>query len=113
MDSVDVTDSGDLLVSFKSRSGAEQGMAKGSNIPIIGHVQVSWYTAQSSTTPSTQKASPAPADAGAGEEHAEHAEPRPSSPVHDDMHMHMHEEEMVPGGWGGGNGDDDDEFGML
>ncbi|GJE85947.1 hypothetical protein PsYK624_020270 [Phanerochaete sordida] len=111
VDSVDVTDGGDLLVSFKSRSGAEQGMAKGANIPIIGAVQVSWYAGQPSTAPSTQKASPAPADNGAADE-AHFTEARPSSPVHDDTHMHMPEEEMAPGGWGGDD-DADDEFGML
>ena len=111
VESVDVTDGGDLLVSFKSRAAAEQGMAKGTNVPIIGSVQVSWYTGQPSSTSTTTKASPAPADHPVGGE--EHTEPPPMSPVHDDTHMpeeHEHEHvESVSGGWG----DADDDFGML
>ncbi|KAF9073733.1 hypothetical protein BDP27DRAFT_1318062 [Rhodocollybia butyracea] len=44
MESVTQTDSGDMIVSFRTRPAAEQGLAKGTSIPMIGSVQVSWFT---------------------------------------------------------------------
>ena len=79
-----------------------QGLAKGTTIPDVGAVQVSWYTGQSSGTPITQKISSTPANGT-----ADVVDNRAMSPAHDDSHMA--EEEVTAGGWG----DADDEFGML
>jgi len=43
VESVERLASGDLIVSFKTRSTAEQGHAKGTNLPTVGQVEVSWY----------------------------------------------------------------------
>ncbi|KAL4243123.1 RNA-binding protein 26/27 [Abortiporus biennis] len=109
LDSAEATDSGDIIVGFKSRAAAEQGLAKGSNIPSIGTVQVSWFTG-SSTVPSSSSTKPAStkssevAPASSGTEYA----PTPASTVPEDSH-HMLDEEEPAAGWGG----DDDGFGML
>lgn len=103
VDSVDVTEGGDILVSFKSRAAAEQGLAKGTNIPTVGVAQVSWYTGQPSSTSAPSKPSHAPADGA-----ADSKESRAASPSHEED-THMPDEEVVADGWG----DADDEFGML
>ncbi|KZT21695.1 hypothetical protein NEOLEDRAFT_1158122 [Neolentinus lepideus HHB14362 ss-1] len=46
VDSLDMLDNGDIVVSFKSRGAAEQGLAKGTNIPAVGQIRISWYTGQ-------------------------------------------------------------------
>lgn len=82
-----------------------QGFNKGSQIALVGPVQVSWYAGQAvgTLTQPSAAASPAPSD-------AIKEEPTDSIPPHvedgEDSHMH---DEPEPAGWGG----DDDGFGML
>ncbi|KAI0768482.1 hypothetical protein BD413DRAFT_605283 [Trametes elegans] len=110
VESVDTTDGGDIIVSFRSRAAAEQGLAKGSHIATVGPVQISWVSGQQTNASSAAVSkSPAPSaqpsaapkedvamDGGASA-HPEEA---------DDSHMH---DEVDAGGWGG----DDDGFGMI
>ncbi|KAI0690701.1 hypothetical protein BC835DRAFT_1280552 [Cytidiella melzeri] len=105
VDSVDTTEDGDILVSFKSRAAAEQGLAKGANIPSVGTVQVSWSTGQAGastpTTPMTLRGTSAP----------DPLPERAPSPATRHDHSHAQEEEVAVGGWGGDDADDD--FGMM
>ncbi|KAH8100565.1 hypothetical protein BXZ70DRAFT_1022606 [Cristinia sonorae] len=117
VDTVDLTDSGDILVGFKSRTAAEQGLAKGSNIATVGAVQITWYTGHqhslASTTPSStphaDKSAPASSTSFGVVDNGSSA----TLDKHDDMHngdLQQDEEEAVAGGWGG---DADDGFGMM
>ncbi|KAF7306700.1 hypothetical protein MIND_00461700 [Mycena indigotica] len=90
VESVAPADDGDILVSFYSRAAAEQGLAKGQNISLVGPVHISWYTGAPSN--STLTKSDLPLDP---------PDERPPSPGL--------EEEEVAGGWGDG---DDDGMGM-
>ncbi|THH16770.1 hypothetical protein EW146_g3930 [Bondarzewia mesenterica] len=111
VESVEVTDSGDVIVSFKSRSGAEQGLAKGNTVPLAGQKQVAWYTPPAST----QSPAPKPAPPSAGTPESSEGRRQESEAVHvagtetQDM---GHEEEMIATGWGG-DGEDEDGMGML
>jgi len=117
----DVADA--YIVSFKSRSGAEQGLAKGSNVPTVGSVQITWYTGKGSTNgvpiPGTGALSSIPVTAmkksgvststnggvlGAGGTESHVGD---GSPVHP-----LQEEEIVASGWGV-DGDEGDGMGML
>ncbi|KAF8887920.1 hypothetical protein CPB84DRAFT_1837655 [Gymnopilus junonius] len=99
--------SGSYIVSFKSRSAAEMGLAKGANVPIVGTVQISWYTGKESTTnttstpPTKTSSSAAPVTAEAADE-GSHRFPEGH---------HLQEEEIIASGWGGD--DDEDGMGML
>ncbi|TFY73969.1 hypothetical protein EWM64_g10043, partial [Hericium alpestre] len=106
VESVDARENGDLVVAFRTRAAAEQGLAKGPNIPIAGHKQISWYTTQ----PTPAKASPASTNGSqpSREEQQDVHMPGPTvEPTHD---AHTREEEMVVSGWGA---DEEDGFGML
>ncbi|OBZ79524.1 hypothetical protein A0H81_00580 [Grifola frondosa] len=100
VESLDATDSGDIIVSFRSRNAAELGLAKGTSISAVGPVQISWYTQPVGAVQKTS--SPV------------HEEPDHSADrVHDPQHSLLedqHTQEEMAGGWGG---DDDDGFGML
>ncbi|KAF5355944.1 hypothetical protein D9756_004266 [Leucocoprinus leucothites] len=107
LDSVVSQDDGDIVVSFKTRAGAEQGLTMGHDISTVGRVQLSWYTGKPSTASSasstTNKAPAESATPSAGVEVQEDGrtpEPEPEA-----------EEEMVARGWGGD--DDGDGMGML
>ncbi|THU91621.1 hypothetical protein K435DRAFT_966722 [Dendrothele bispora CBS 962.96] len=89
--SIGSTDDG-LVVTFKTRHAAEQGFAKGSSIPIVGEVQVSWHN--HAPPPSSLGAKPTGGSATEFE-----PEPEPST---------LHEEEVVASGWG----DEEDGMGM-
>ncbi|KAF9451768.1 hypothetical protein P691DRAFT_662379 [Macrolepiota fuliginosa MF-IS2] len=106
LDSVDALEGGDVVVVFKTRPAAEQGLGKGPNIPMVGQLQISWYTGK----PSAVTASLAPSSKqqrshvgntleGGGTGGRPHT-PEPEA-----------EEEMVARGWGGD--DDGDGMGML
>ncbi|KDQ63859.1 hypothetical protein JAAARDRAFT_189385 [Jaapia argillacea MUCL 33604] len=100
VESVDPLDSGDLLVSFRSRSAAEQGMAKGSNIPVVGQVQLSWYTGRHSDSVAKS----------AKLELATDPEKHMTDGSHSDLlHPHLPDEEIVVSGWG----DSEDGMGLL
>ncbi|KAG6850328.1 hypothetical protein H0H93_014903 [Arthromyces matolae] len=106
MDSLERLDSGDLVVAFKSRAAAEQGLAKGTNIATIGGVTISWYigqpTAPKSAPPSTAHLEPSDIHMG------------PTQPSHsaEQMNSPRPDEEVVASGWGG-DGDGEDGMGML
>ncbi|KAG6891430.1 hypothetical protein C0992_007209 [Termitomyces sp. T32_za158] len=102
-------DSGDIIVAFRTRAAAEQGLAKGSNIPTIGVVQTTWYTGQSPTTATAPKAPPnapsEPPDTGV-------AKTSPSRSPEMMLSPRPHDEEVVASGWGE-DGDGEDGMGML
>ncbi|ESK98423.1 ccch zinc finger and rrm domain-containing protein [Moniliophthora roreri MCA 2997] len=94
LEDVSETDNGNIIVSFKTRHAAEQGLAKGTGIPMLGSVQISWYTGPDTST----------TDADAK------SEIRPSSPRQSPPRSPPHEEEIVASGWGG---NDEDGMGMI
>ncbi|KAH9487162.1 RNA-binding protein 27 [Psilocybe cubensis] len=105
------------IVSFKSRSAAEAGLSKGANIPIVGSVQISWYTGKegASTVTPTQTTKALPSESSSSAPAASHSseyghEAPPRSPESHAAH-HLHEEEIIASGWGGG--DDEDGMGLL
>ncbi|CDO72420.1 hypothetical protein BN946_scf184977.g119 [Trametes cinnabarina] len=111
LESVEPTESGDVIVAFRNRSGAEQGLAKGSHIPTVGPVHISWHSDRP-TTAGNAAASKSPAPAAqpseGPKEDSTMADSSVPAPVEeaDDSHMH---EEIDAGGWGG----EDDAFGMI
>ncbi|KIL71082.1 hypothetical protein M378DRAFT_183592 [Amanita muscaria Koide BX008] len=106
VESVETAESGELVVSFRSRPAAEQGLAKGTNIPNVGPVQLSWYTGTTST-PAAATVSSTRASAQLENDTVS------SSGYHHDSHHPIslpHEEEVVASGWGD---DDGDGMGMI
>ncbi|KAL0950899.1 hypothetical protein HGRIS_007658 [Hohenbuehelia grisea] len=104
LDVLETLDSGDVVVSFKTRAAAEQGLAKGSQVPTIGAVQVSWHTpgatvaTKTGPTSSTEDSKP---------------EEREPSPLPERLGSpHLVDEEVIASGWGG-DGDGEDGMGML
>ena len=92
-------------MSFKSRSAAEQGLAKGTNIASVGSVQVSWYTGQLSSSTNGGSAAPVAHHDAVTEDSSTQAAVIPDSPeINGDAQM---EDEVDSGGWGG------DDFGMM
>ncbi|KAF9560207.1 hypothetical protein CPC08DRAFT_818389 [Agrocybe pediades] len=107
LESVEPTEtSGTYIVAFKSRSAAEAGLAKGTNIPLVGSVHASWYTGKdataSGTTTTTQTAKQSAESSGVAAS-ASSIDEAPRSPEA--------QEEEVASGWG--NDDDEDGMGML
>ncbi|KAF8624810.1 hypothetical protein AX15_005697 [Amanita polypyramis BW_CC] len=102
VESVEMVDGGDMVAVFRSRLAAEQALAKGTNIPDVGSVQVTWYTG---TVPV--------ASGGAATDSSTHTT---SQPVEREPRDHPRspprEEEVVASGWGGGD-DDGDGMGMF
>lgn len=111
VDSIDHTESGDVIVSFKSRSGAEQGFAKGNNIPLAGQKLISWFAGSQPTQPSASKLASSTAatpELSSSVRHELDVAHRPGPEPHDIDP----EEEMIVSGWGG-DGEDEDGMGML
>ncbi|EPQ60916.1 hypothetical protein GLOTRDRAFT_118964 [Gloeophyllum trabeum ATCC 11539] len=98
MESLETLDNGDIVVSFKSRGAAEQGLAKGTNIPSVGQVRISWFTGQSAGTAADTSAS-ATQDA---------SESMPPYDM-DTRHSPPVQEEVTASGWG----DEEDGMGLL
>ncbi|KAH6917639.1 RRM domain-containing protein [Coprinopsis sp. MPI-PUGE-AT-0042] len=96
VENIENLDSGDVLVSFKSRAAAEQGLAKGQHIPGLGKVQVSWHTAKPST-PTSASAPVASSSSMQVDKEIDHVATRDTSPSRDD-------EEPVATGWGEDDG---------
>ncbi|KAJ7462627.1 hypothetical protein B0H11DRAFT_2053631 [Mycena galericulata] len=104
VESVTAVENGDIIVTFRTRSGAEQGLAKGHNISLVGPVQVAWHTGSvtSSATSGAPKLSAMDTDS---------VQPL-ESPSQDVRHSPAPsvQEEEVTSGWGDG---DEDGMGML
>ncbi|XP_006454808.1 hypothetical protein AGABI2DRAFT_198413 [Agaricus bisporus var. bisporus H97] len=106
LDSVDVQEGEGVVVAFKTRTAAEQGFAKGSNIPIAGQVQINWFTGKTTPAVSTPNSTKLPEVTSTGENastggvYEKGRAPTPDA-----------EEEMVARGWGGD--DDGDGMGLL
>ncbi|RDB28519.1 hypothetical protein Hypma_015287 [Hypsizygus marmoreus] len=113
LESVETLDSGDIIVSFKSRAAAEQGLAKGNNVPTVGAVQVTWHTGKPAGKISDTKITASgPVDTGAADVDTI-TNARPQSPHPVIVHSpHVPEEEVVTSGWGE-DGDGEDGMGML
>jgi RNA-binding protein 26 len=129
VDSLTTVDNGDIVVTFRTRSGAEQvrlfthgncyiylfvtlqGLAKGHNISLVGPVQVAWHTGPAvslnavpaSAPPKRTPAVNSETDSAAQtvDSHMQDAPPSPGALV---------QEEEVASGWGDG---DEDGMGML
>jgi RNA-binding protein 26 len=120
---METTNGGDLIVSFHTRGAAEQvcictvfsfithlkllylqGLAKGTNIPTVGQVQVSWQIAPTSTPTTTAGGSAVPTTSTAGGISAD-----ASMSVHDDMDGA--EDLLTTTGWG--VDDDADGMGLM
>ncbi|KAH9057000.1 hypothetical protein EDB87DRAFT_1633641 [Lactarius vividus] len=104
VDAVETLENGDVVVTFKTRAAAEQGLAKGSTIPPSGQKQISWYhngpltsTSAAGATTAPPKATP---DLSNDEEYG-----REQSTIHT-----LNDEEPAVSGWGG---DEEDGMGML
>ncbi|KAJ7706444.1 hypothetical protein B0H17DRAFT_1037241 [Mycena rosella] len=96
VDDVSAVENGDIVVTFRTRSGAEQGLAKGNNISLVGPVQVAWQTGSTSTsTLAVPKHTPALDTGHTTESHSQDA---PHSPG-------LAQEEEVASGWGDGDED--------
>jgi RNA-binding protein 26 len=127
MESIEIVESGDIVVSFKSRAAAEQvrrlicrvqnknlnwscyqGMSKGYNVPTVGTIQLSWHTGKQSTAATiSTSTSPGAAD------HTSAESERLPSPEQATLHSsRVQEEEVVASGWGE-DGDGEDGMGML
>ncbi|KAF8898346.1 hypothetical protein BD779DRAFT_1483445 [Infundibulicybe gibba] len=110
VDSFEALDDGDVIVSFKSRAAAEQGLAKGTTVPTVGPLQISWFTGKQPNAASTPRTPLAIADS-VGTSGTPPAANRLRSPEPPLLHSpHMQEEEIVASGWGG---DGEDGMGML
>ena len=111
VESVETGGDGDILISFRTRAAAEQGFAKGSHIALVGPVQVSWHSGQSSGTfVRAPSASPAAPHAPEAKDAIASASDVPDTSADTAMDTQMHAPEDVEvGGWGG----DDDGFGMM
>ncbi|KAJ6519575.1 hypothetical protein C8R45DRAFT_26850 [Mycena sanguinolenta] len=96
-------ENGDIVVTFRTRSAAEQGLAKGSNISLVGPVQVSWYTGPAVEENTTSTSAAAPADTPGIDTDGAPQDVQPDSPGG------IHEEE-VASGWGDA---EEDGMGML
>ncbi|KAI0321124.1 hypothetical protein OF83DRAFT_1161995 [Amylostereum chailletii] len=101
VDAVDAVGN-DAVISFRTRNAAEQGLAKGTNIPLAGQKQISWYTTSTNGQSTASKtATPNPT--------------KPEDPDYDngrdvEVDHHIVEDEVAPIGWGD---DTEDGMGML
>ncbi|KAF8078389.1 hypothetical protein FPV67DRAFT_1571260 [Lyophyllum atratum] len=110
MESLETTGSGDIIVAFRNRAAAEQGLAKGNDVPTVGSVQVTWYTGKVPGPTPTKTASPVAAQSDTPDAVMKEP-PRPHSP--EPLHSpHGQEEEVIASGWGE-DGDGEDGMGML
>lgn len=103
-------------------------MAKGTNIPIVGAVQLSWYTGGKITTNGSTISTPVHAavskpttiatkPTGSGmtgvvENNSGDKIGSDRAPTPDIHHLQLQEEEIIASGWGG-DVDDGDGMGML
>ncbi|KAI0936116.1 hypothetical protein AcW1_000438 [Taiwanofungus camphoratus] len=107
VESIDAMDEG-VIVTFRTRAAAEQGLAKGMNIPTVGQVQLSWHASQQPGVAPVQKTTPRPAESSLSVDKGIPAH-RLGSPA--ELEEAPLQEEQSVGGWGGDDGEDG--FGML
>ena len=119
VDVVETLESGDVVVTFRTRASAEQvrctrrwqvrnrllfvlqGLAKGSNIPPSGQRQISWYHGPLTATSAAGATMAPPKTTPDGEEYG-----REHSGIHS-----LNDEEPAVSGWGGY--EEEDGMGML
>ncbi|KAI9512644.1 hypothetical protein F5148DRAFT_992132 [Russula earlei] len=106
VDAIETLENGDVVVSFRTRAAAEQGLAKGFNIPLAGQKQVSWYV----VSPAATGATPSKSTTLPGAPTSEYVEEEYSREHYPVAHL-VHEEEPAVSGWGGD--EDEDGMGML
>ncbi|KAJ6574850.1 hypothetical protein B0H19DRAFT_1126037 [Mycena capillaripes] len=111
LESLTTVENGDILVTFRTRNGAEQGLAKGHNISLVGPVQVSWHTGPATGLNATS-ASPPPKQTPALDVDADSTAQTVDSHFPDAHHLPdaLVQEEEVASGWGD---EDEDGMGML
>ncbi|KAG7450293.1 uncharacterized protein BT62DRAFT_991286 [Guyanagaster necrorhizus] len=112
VDSISTLEDGDVVVSFRTRTAAEQGMAKGSSIPTVGDVHLSWHTdtlppSSSTTVAPAAELHPPPQE---GPSHRERHSPAPELDTESKGSPNAQEEEVIASGWGG---DGEDGMGMF
>lgn len=88
-----------------------KGFAKGSKVPVIGQVQVSWHTNQPSATSAHNPTSSSLEDATTASDKATVGESDAGSSSMMDRETEDGHQETEVGGWGGD--DAEDGFGML
>ncbi|KAF5377555.1 hypothetical protein D9615_005206 [Tricholomella constricta] len=105
MESFEKSESGDIIVVFKSRAAAEQGLAKGNNVPTVGQVQITWYSGKAPAA-APKIASPGVGAPSQAPDVTMKDAPRLHSP--DPSHSpHGQDEEVIASGWGEeGDGED-------
>ncbi|KAH7929331.1 hypothetical protein BV22DRAFT_1081087 [Leucogyrophana mollusca] len=108
LDSVDASGGDEIVVSFKTRLAAEQGLSKGLEIPSVGKVQIVWHTGQSTNGTSQPVASKAASEAPPRDGAEVIQAPSPAMDSHPSPHP---EEEVIASGWG--NDGDEDGMGMF
>ncbi|KAJ7139873.1 hypothetical protein C8R44DRAFT_604861 [Mycena epipterygia] len=107
VESLTTVDNGDIVVTFRTRNGAEQGLAKGHNISLVGPVQVAWHTGPAVGSTLTAASAP-PKEASAMD--TDSTPHTGESELQDAPRSPRAQEEEVASGWGDG---DEDGMGML
>ncbi|KAG2023743.1 RRM domain-containing protein [Coprinopsis cinerea AmutBmut pab1-1] len=110
VENIETLDGGDVLVSFRTRAAAEQGLAKGTSIPgIPNKLTITWHVSKN-PTPSTTAvpSSSKPTGDATGSSTSMTVDKDPGAEEDGNRSPPRHEEEEV-GGWGGY----DDGMGML
>ncbi|KAH0838608.1 hypothetical protein J3R83DRAFT_6930 [Lanmaoa asiatica] len=98
----------EVLVGFRTRAAAEQALAKGSDIPSIGVVQISWHMGQQSFQ-SSQILTASSSRPNVKENGSEDVHSRsPTQQAH--ASTRRQEEEIIASGWGDGGDEDDMGF---
>ncbi|KAJ7293330.1 hypothetical protein C8J57DRAFT_1268752 [Mycena rebaudengoi] len=110
VESLTAVENGDIVVTFRTRSAAEQGLAKGNNISLVGPVQVVWHTGavKGSTVTSMASKPELMVDSDTSRTAVEHV-PSIDAALLSPTHL-VQEEEAGASGWGDG---DEDGMGML
>ncbi|KAI0296585.1 hypothetical protein BC826DRAFT_1003763 [Russula brevipes] len=109
VDTTETLENGDVVVTFRTRAAAEQGFAKGSNIPLAGQKQISWYNGL--PTGSGQERQRRRPRRGGDDDDDDVWREVHSRGQHSGVHSLHHDEEPAVSGWGGD--EDEDGMGML
>ncbi|KAH7883912.1 hypothetical protein F5I97DRAFT_1896746 [Phlebopus sp. FC_14] len=104
LDSVESAGHNEIVVGFRTRTAAEQALAKGSDIPSVGSVQISWHTGQQSSA--GLQAPPTSSSPSEAKYNPTDEVRRSSPPTQGHQSPRRQEEEVVASGWGDGDEDD-------